>query len=426
MDLLPLFEPWWRFGAALLIGALIGLEREFVQQKSGDPDFAGIRTFSLMSLLGAVAAFFAAQFGIWLFVAAYVGLALLIWVSHLGDLYRGEHEGITTEVVGLLVPFIGAMVVWDYAELAAALGVIAAFVLASKSALHGLARRMSALDLRATLEFALITAVVLPLLPNENYGPFGVLNPSEIWLLVVLVSAISFLGYILIKVLGAERGIGLMGVLGGLVSSTAVTLSFSGRSRDNPKLSGVFAIAIVLASTIMFPRVLVEVAAVYPPLLTRVAWPIGAMLIAGLLGAFLLWRRAASGENDAKAVELGNPLRLTTAISFALVFALVIVVVRAANEVLGDTGVYLASILTGLADVDAITLSVSELTAAGKLEADVASIAILLAVLVNTMVKAGAATFLGSTVLRGIILRVFALILGVGVIAGILTQLLQV
>lgn len=154
MDITTLLnvEPWWRFGAALLIGALIGLEREFVQQREGEPDFAGIRTFSLISLLGAVTAFIADDRGILIFLISYAGLAALVWAGYVGDVYRGSGEGITTEVAALLMPLLGAMVVWGYADLATALGVITACMLALKPRLHSIARRMSAEDLRATLQ----------------------------------------------------------------------------------------------------------------------------------------------------------------------------------------------------------------------------------------------------------------------------------
>jgi uncharacterized membrane protein (DUF4010 family) len=426
MDIFPYLEPWWRFGAALLIGALIGLEREFIQQRSGDPDFAGIRTFSLITLLGAAAAYLSNQFGILLFVVTYLGMVLLIWASHLGDIYRGESEGITTEVVALIAPLLGGMVIWDLPELAAALGVISALVLALKPTLHGLARRMSPTDLRATLEFALISAVVLPILPNEHYGPFDILNPREIWLLVVLVSAISFFGYVLMKVLGAERGLGIVGLLGGLVSSTAVTLSFSGRSKDTPKLSQMLAMGIVLASGVLFPRVLVEIWAVNADLLPLVAGPIVAMLAVGLIGAALAYRsrRGESSQVDS-GVDLRNPLKLTTAVGFGLLFAVLLLIVRGASEIFGDAGVYLASAIAGLADVDAITLSASELAAKGQMQPRVAANAILLAVLMNTGFKAGAAAVIGSPELRRTVLRVMILVWLTGIVTAILGALLQ-
>ena len=284
-------EPWWRFAAALLIGALIGLEREFVQQRSGEQEFGGIRTFALIALLGAIAAFLTEQYGPLIFIAAYLGVILLLWGSLIASAMRGEEEGITSEVAALLVPLLGAMMIWNQPAVAAALGVITALILAMKPGLHGVARRMSADDLRATLEFSIITAVILPLLPNEGFGPFGILNPFQIWLVVVFVSGIGFLGYVLMKILGPEQGVGITGLLGGLVSSTATTLSFAARSKTNAGLSTVLAQGILLASCVMFPRVLYEVAVVNPGLVKSIVVPLAAMLIAGAIGFYVLWRR---------------------------------------------------------------------------------------------------------------------------------------
>jgi len=419
MDTWLNFEPWWRFGAALLVGALIGLEREFVQQRSGEREFAGIRTFSLMALLGAAAAYSAETEGIWLFVVGYIALALLIIVSYVGEVIRRHEEGITTEVAALLTPLLGAMMIWGQPELGAALGVIIALILAMRPRLHGMARGMTGDDLRAILEFAIITAVVLPLLPNRGFGPFGVLNPFQIWLIVVLVSGIGFLGYVLIKVLGAERGIGLTGVLGGLVSSTATTLSFAGRSRQEKELSPALAQGILLASGVMFPRVLVWVGAVAPALLPSILLPIALMFLADLAIVALLWRRGRSAKvPDQPQVELANPLKLRTAITFGLVFAVVLVAVRAANEFLGSAGVYLASGLAAVTDVDSITLSTAQLAGSGALAARVATTAIILATLVNTAAKGVMAWSLGSPELRRIVARGFGVILLVGLVGA--------
>ena len=412
-------EPWWRFAAALLIGALIGLEREFVQQRSGEQEFGGIRTFALMSLLGAVAAFLTDQYGPLIFLAAYLGLILLLWASLLASSMRGVEEGITTEVTALLVPLFGAMMIWNQPAVAAALGVITALILALKPRLHGAARRMSAEDLRATLEFSIITAVVLPLLPNEGFGPFGVLNPFQIWLLVVFISGIGFLGYVLMKYLGPERGIGITGLLGGLVSSTATTLSFAGRSKTNAGLSTVLAQGILLASCVMFPRVLIEVAVVNPALVRQVVVPLATMLIAGVIAVYILRRRGRAEEKaDHGGVELSNPLRLKTAITFGLVFAVVLVAVEAANEYFGSAGVYIASILAGITDVDSITLSVSNLSLKGLLDPRVAAIAIILATIMNTIAKAVMAMVLGTPRLRRLVSRAFGLVVLAGLISG--------
>lgn len=415
-------EPWWRFAAALLIGALIGLEREFVQQRSGEQEFGGIRTFALMALLGAVAAFLTDQYGPLIFLGAYLGLILLLWASLLASAIRGEEEGITSEVAALLVPLLGAMMIWNQPAVAAALGVITALILALKPRLHGAARRMSAEDMRATLEFSIITAVVLPLLPNEGFGPFGVLNPFQIWLLVVFISGIGFLGYVLMKFIGTEQGVGITGLLGGLVSSTATTLSFAGRSKTNAGLSTLLAQGILLASCVMFPRVLIEVAVVNPGLVKQVVVPLVAMLIAGVIAVYILWRL---GRVEKKAehggVELSNPLRLKTAITFGLVFAFVLVAVEAANEYFGSAGVYLASILTGITDVDSITLSVSNLSLKGLLDERVAAIAIIVATIMNTITKAVMAMVLGTPRLRRLVSRAFGVVVLTGLISGAAT-----
>ncbi len=414
-------EPWWRFAAALLIGALIGLEREFVQQRSGEQEFGGIRTFSLMALLGAIAAFLADQYGPLIFIVTYLGLILLLWASLLASSMRGVEEGITSEVAALVVPLLGAMMIWNQPAVAAALGVITALILALKPRLHGVARRMSAEDLRATLEFSIITAVVLPLLPNEGFGPFGVLNPFQIWLLVVFVSGIGFLGYVLMKLLGTEQGVGITGLLGGVVSSTATTLSFAGRSKTNSGLSTLLAQGILLASCVMFPRVLIEVAVVNPGLVKSVVFPLVAMLIAGAISFYFLWR---SGRAEKKVehggVELSNPLRLTTAITFGLVFAFVLVAVEAANEYFGSAGVYLASVLAGITDVDSITLSVSNLSLKGLLDARVAAIAIIMATIMNTITKAVMAMVLGTPRLRRLVSRAFGVVVLTGLVSGAL------
>ena len=413
-------EPWWRFAAALLIGALIGLEREFVQQRSGEQEFGGIRTFALIALLGAIAAFLTEQYGPLIFIAAYLGVILLLWGSLIASAMRGEEEGITSEVAALLVPLLGAMMIWNQPAVAAALGVITALILAMKPGLHGVARRMSADDLRATLEFSIITAVILPLLPNEGFGPFGILNPFQIWLVVVFVSGIGFLGYVLMKILGPEQGVGITGLLGGLVSSTATTLSFAARSKTNAGLSTVLAQGILLASCVMFPRVLFEVAVVNPGLVKSIVVPLAAMLIAGAIGFYVLWRR---GRVEAKVeyggVELSNPLRLKTAITFGFLFAVVLVVVEAANIYFGSAGVYLASIITGITDVDSITLSVSNLSLKGDLDTQVAAIAIILATITNTVTKAVMAMTLGTPRLRRLVSRAFGAVVLTGLICAV-------
>jgi len=284
--------------------------------------------------------------------------------------------------------------------------------------------RMSAKDMRAILEFLLITAVVLPLLPNRNFGPFNVINPYQIWLLVVLVSGIGFLGYVLIKILGAEQGVSVTGILGGLVSSTATTVSFSGRSKSNPELSSILTQGILLTSSVMFPRMMIEVAVVYAPLLGVIAVPLIAMLLVSLGVVVFLWRRRnVRQQDDRERVEVSNPLRLSTAITFALAFVVVLIAVQWANEEFGEAGVYVASALSGVTDVDAITLSASELASSGQMDAPVAGFAVVLAALVNTLAKAVMAWSLGSRELRKTIARGFGLVLLTGIVSSLVVFL---
>jgi len=410
------FEPWWRFGVAILIGALLGLEREFSQQREDAPDFAGIRTFSLIALLGALAAFSSVDHGMLPLALSFGGLILLIAVNYLGTLLRHEKGmGITTEVAAILTFLLGVAVMGDNEKVSIVLAVIAAILLSLKGRLHGVIRRMSTEDLRVTLEFALVAAVILPLLPNRSIDPLGLLNPFQVWLMVVLVSGIGFIGYVLMKAMGPDRGTNLTGILGGLASSTATTLSLSARSRETPTLSGHFARAVVLSSSVMVPRILLLVLIIYPPLLRTVIVPLGAMLAAGLVGSVVLQRRYATPIDESEQeVKLTNPLKISTAIKFGLLFAVVMVIVEIAQNSFGSIGVYITSAVAGLTDVNAITLSVSNLAGGSQLDHQVAGMAIVVAALMNMLAKGAIASFTGSRELRQMIIRPF----GVVVLAG--------
>jgi len=417
------FEPWWRFGVALLIGALLGMEREFIQQKEDAPDFAGIRTFSLIALLGSVAAFLVPDFGILPIAISLGGLILLIAVSYLGTLmHRGEEKGITTEVAAMLTFLFGVLIMGDQVRVAIALAVLTSLLLALKGRLHGVIRRMSDEDLRVTLQFALVAAVILPLLPDRAIDPLGLLNPFQVWLMVVFVSGIGFSGYLLMKVLGPSRGINLTGILGGLASSTATTISLSTASREHPAMSAYYARAVVLASSVMIPRVLLLVLVIYPPLLRVVSLPLAAMLVSGVVIIFILQRKNTTNESGLKrSINLAHPLKLSTAIKFGLVFAVVMIIIEFAQGSFGSIGVYFASATAGLTDVDAITLSVSRMTSNAQLDLQVAGIAIVIAAIMNTISKGAIVYFTGSHELRRTVIRSFAVIF----LAGFLSSMLM-
>jgi uncharacterized membrane protein (DUF4010 family) len=279
--------------------------------------------------------------------------------------------------------------------------VIAMLVLALKGWLHNLARRIEAADVEATLKFAIITLIVLPLVPNTNFGPEGleVINPYKTWLMVVLIAALNFIGYILVKVLGREHGFGITGLLGGLVSSTAVTLGFSQRSRSEPDLAPVLALAILLAWTVMYFRVVIEVGVVNFALAKDLA---PGMLLMGAVSlglCMLLWRKGRSSKTA--EVESGNnPFELGGAIKFGGLFAVVIFAASAAQTLFGDTGLYVAGALAGLTDVDAIALSMANLAQQNPTNTGTAARTVVIAVMSNTMVKCGMAIWLGAPAMR--------------------------
>jgi uncharacterized membrane protein (DUF4010 family) len=404
-----------RFGTALAIGFLIGLQREFAHGGNSRGIVAGERTFALMGLVGCLAAMAADELNSAL---AYVGIIILLGIfSTIGyfvDAWRGQ-VGLTTEVAILVTILIGGLCYWGYLTLAVAVGIATLALLSLKIETDRFVRALTREDILAALQLAVISAIVLPVLPNQGFlvPPFDVLNPFNIWLMVVFIEGISFLGYVAIKVVGPRRGIGLTGFLGGLVSSTAVTLSFSKRSVEENNLVKPFALAIMVAWTMMFPRILVEVGVVNPELLSVVWIPIAATGLVGIIYCvYLFFSQHATEKGD---VDIKNPFDLATAIKFGLLYAFVLLLSRAAQMYLGDTGVYISSLASGLADVDAITLSLAELSKTGGLDVGTASRAIVLAALSNTAVKGGIALTSGSVALRRIILPGFIVMVIVGV-----------
>jgi uncharacterized membrane protein (DUF4010 family) len=402
-----------RFAAALGLGVFLGLERE--RKKQVENSFAGVRTLGLIALTGALAAYLATRQGApWLAVAVFGAVAALVVISYWASARRGE-IGITTEISALLAFLVGYLCVLGQVPLAAGLAVASAAVLALKEALHRLAGRIEPADMEATLKFAIVSLIVLPLVPDQSYGPppFDVLNPYEIWLMVVLISGLNFASYVLVKVLGTEHGIGVTGLLGGLVSSTAVTLGFSQRSRQEPRWAAPLALGILIAWSVMFVRVLVMAALVTPALATRIALAIAMIALPCLaIALWLLRRHQAAATANVAARE--NPFVLTAAIRFGLLFGLVTLAARAAQVYLGDAGLYAAGALAGLTDVDAITLSMASLARDDPSRLSAAGRTVLIAVLSNTLVKGGITVFLGAPQMR----RVMAPALGVILVAG--------
>ena len=409
----------YRFGAALFIGLLIGLQREVAysgRPKAQDRLFAGERTLALMSLVGCTAAMIADQLNSALpFVAIVLLMGAWITVSYFVSAWRGN-MGMTTEVAALLTVLAGALCYWDQLALAAALAVATTVILSLKLEMDRLVEQITGEDVTATLKFAVITAIILPVLPDTPIGPppLDVLNPRTIWLMVVLISGINFLGYLLFKVVGTRQGIGLTGLLGGLASSTAVTLSFTQRSKLEPALGKSFALAIIAAWMVMFGRILVVVAILNKALLPLIWLPISAAGLVGLAyAAYLYFSQHPEEEGQ---FEISNPFELWPAVKFGLIYAVILLISRAGEYYLGNTGVLFSSVFTGLADVDAITISVSQLSnAPAGLALATAATAIVLAAMANTVAKGTIVLTGGSRSLRRAMLPGLLLILAAGI-----------
>jgi uncharacterized membrane protein (DUF4010 family) len=398
-------EPFLSLGLAIAAGLLIGLEREQSASSAtaAESFLGGARTHPLVALVGGLAVLLSRQLGAGIAIAAFAALVVFLVVNYADDVRRGADRGITSEAAFLVSFLLGALSLSE-GVLApptrkifavAATAVVATLLLSSKPALHPIVRRASREDVTATLKFLIVAVVVLPLLPDRTLGPLDVLNPRQIGWMLALITGIGFLGYAAIRLLGPQRGLGLTGLVGGLVSSTAVTLSMSARAREEPRLVHELALAVVLASSIMFFRVAVVVGVVNPALLRTLAWPMGLMALAGLGASGVLYSRSQHEGGKAQPVAFKNPVELGAAIKFALLFAGVLLGSKAASTWLGVGGAYVAGLVAGTADMDAVALSMARL-AQREIPAEVATTAIFLGAVSNTVVKAGLAAFLGG------------------------------
>jgi uncharacterized membrane protein (DUF4010 family) len=405
------------FAIALAIGALVGLEREKRKLAKGNVGIGGLRTFIFFAAIGAISAWITRQLDTpWVFVAAVVSVSLGVIAGYLvHSRARPDSLGMTTELAAIAVLLLGGMTMLGQPELAVGLAIVSSAVLAYKQPLHGLVEKLGWDDIFAILRLLIASFIVLPLLPDAPVDPWQALNPYKLWLLVVLISGLSLVGYLATRWLGAHRGTALTGLTGGLVSSTAVTLSFARRSRDQDRGVRVDPLAsgILLAWGVMFARVVVEVLVVNPALVRQVLVPFAAMGIAAAALALFYYRKgsAEAGESE---VPLRNPFSLTSAVKFAAFFAVVMLVVAFVQARFPGEGLYVLAALAGLTDVDAITLSMAQYASGGG-DARTAVGAIVTASLANTVVKGGIVAALGAPALRLRVLAGMAVILVAGV-----------
>jgi uncharacterized membrane protein (DUF4010 family) len=412
----------WNFATALLIGTLIGIERERHTQEHEAPGIAGLRTFILYSLFGALCGWLSLTLrspwilGAGLLAAAGALLAGYVLAARLNP----ENLGQTTEVAALATFLLGAVAAAGERELAAGIGVLIAAVLAYKQPLHGFVDKLGSDDVYAALRLLIATFIVLPILPDEPLDPWQALNPQKLWLLVLLISGLSLVGYVLTRVMGAHRGIPITGLVGGLASSTAVTLSLARQSREPQyKRAGAAIVAgVLLAWAVMVSRVFVEVLVVNRALLPPLLPALVAMAVVCAGSAWLMLRRADKDRSHAQQVPLRNPFSLTAAIKFAAIFAVVLLVVKVVQTQAPATGMYVVAAIAGTTDVDAMTLSMAQYARTNS--PTVASHAITIAILSNTIVKAGMVVTLGHPSIRKSVLLATAAIVVAGVAAIVL------
>jgi uncharacterized membrane protein (DUF4010 family) len=405
MDLSNAFQ---QLSIALGLGLLVGLQREHVASR-----LAGIRTFPLVTILGTVCAMLSQSFGGWTVAMGLVALAGIIIVGNIAELHGETPDpGLTTEVAMLLMFGVGAYLVLGHKEVAIAIGGGVAVLLQAKVQMHGIAAKLGDNDLKAIMKFALFSLVILPVLPNKAYGPYAVLNPHHVWLMVCLIVGISVGGYTIYKFFGERAGIFLGGVLGGMISSTATTVSYARRSAKSPQSSPVATIVVMIASTVVFARVLLIIGVVSPAFFSVAVTPILILLVLLALLSVTLWFWARPDFDQMPVQE--NPSELKAALWFGLLFAIVLVATAAARERFGQGGLYVVAGLSGLTDMDAITLSTAQLVNSGRLGADNGWRIILVAAMSNLVFKAGVVLVLGHRQLLAKIGVLYGLALAAG------------
>lgn len=373
------------------LGLLVGLQKE-----RADSPLAGLRTFALVSLAGAVAVIVGETTTPWVVVGGLVAVAGMMVTGNVVLVHSdgGDDPGQTTEVAVVLMYLIGAMVVAGSREVAIVLGGSTAMLLHLREELHTWVDRLSDSDVRAIMQFVVISLVILPVLPDRTYGPYDVINPRQVWWMVVLIVGLNLAGYAAFRLFGRRAGTALAGVLGGVISSTATTISYARQTKTDPERDAVAVLIVWIASGVVFLRVMLEIGAVAPEFLPIAAGPLAIMLAVFLALAVVRWRSA--DEPGESPLEPGNPSELKPAILFGALYAVVLLVLAAAEDMLGNRGLYAAAFLSGLTDVDAITLSTARLVATDGLDPSTGWRVILVGALSNLVFKIGMAATLGS------------------------------
>ncbi|MDJ0696970.1 MgtC/SapB family protein [Mastigocoleus sp. MO_188.B34] len=385
----------FRLAIALAVGLIIGMERGWKSRKSPTGlRVAGVRSFASIGLFGGMSALLGEKFGAGFLAVTFFGLALMVAVSYIMTVKDTQDFGITTELSLLITFVLGALAVSGFESEAVAGSVILAVLLGCKRELHQILRKLDRRELIATLQLLIVAAVALPLLPNNNIGPWEALNPRTIGWLVLLIAGISYIGYFTMRIFGSRIGLLATAIIGGLVSSTAVTVAYGRMARKEKGNFALLGAGISLAAATMAVRLLIEVGVVNPALLPWLTAPLGLLAIVPLVASVIIATQVKQNPSSAQ-LKLNNPVELGAAFGFAVVLSILFVLVRAAQSWFGNTGIYALSAISGIADVDAVSLSLAQATQ-GNLPLPIGATGILIAATVNTVVKALLASFIGG------------------------------
>lgn len=408
-----------QLAVALLLGALTGLERGWAtrEQKPGER-VAGMRTYALVGLLGGITALLSLKVTPWVLPASLLAVCVAAVMAYRVRMLQMRDYSITG-IIGILLTFcFGAVAVAVDIAVAATAAVITTIILDNKNEIHSALNRLQEHELDAALKLLLISVVMLPLLPNEGIGPGGMLNPYEIWWMVVLIASISFVGYFAMRVGGTEKGILFTSLFAGLASSTALTLHFSRLARQTAQISPLLSSGILIACGTMYLRILLYCAMINPALLGHLTLPLLIMTLVLYLPALLIWRKHRNGTRVEQPALSSNPLDLKSALLLGALLTVILLMASILQQWLGNAGIYVLATVSGITDVDAITLSLTRMSQTG-LESTTVIIGIIIASSVNNLMKASMAVSIGG---RAMLLRV-ALPIVLSLLAGLVVLL---
>ncbi|MGK0386926.1 MAG: uncharacterized membrane protein (DUF4010 family), partial [Patiriisocius sp.] len=394
------------------IGLIIGLEREYDKLKE-EKGIAGIRTFPIVAILGFLFASLTEIFTPWLLIISLGTFILFLAFNHFLQKKETYSQGLTTNLALIATFVLGVMVSVEYYRDAVAAAVIIVTLLSLKSRFRSVISNITSEELFAFIKFSIVALLILPFLPNKQYGPENLLNPFEIGSIIVIVSFLNFIGYFLVKFVGSKRGIILTAILGGLISSTAVAWNYASRSKESPELSKKYSAGIIVASGIMFPRLALLAYIFNNEILQYVALPFGLLTMICIIATLILMRR--DDNKPGTDIKLGNPLNILNAIKFGAVYVVILVAVFYSNQFFGESGLYYSSLVAGLADTDAITISMAKFSLNGE-KLKLASSVIIAATISNMLVKLGITLLKGSKTAGKLVGYAFGSVILIGVL----------